>query len=156
MKFEHLIQINDPENPLIISLHREELWQGLLQRALDPRPFLPGLESCHILEKSEGGWRRELNFGPATIEDVVTLHETKWVCFTTQPSSGHAGGSLTIYIEEPQPNMLYLRFVYQTNLGENGQLEDHAYIEYVKSAYHQSDIDTVRIIRTLAASGTPQ
>ena len=32
MNFEHLIQINDPENPLIDPLHRDQLWLGLLYR----------------------------------------------------------------------------------------------------------------------------
>ena len=45
MNFEHLIQINDPENPLVDTLSREQLWQGLLHRVENPIPFLPGLES---------------------------------------------------------------------------------------------------------------
>jgi hypothetical protein len=52
MNFEHLIQINDPENPLIDPLHRDQLWQGLLYRVENPVPFLPGLESCTILERA--------------------------------------------------------------------------------------------------------
>jgi hypothetical protein len=100
--------------------------------------------------------RRELDFGPAVIEDRVTLAEMDWVRFDIQPSEAHPGGSLTISIEEPEPAFLFLRFAYQTTLASNPNSEDRAYIEYVKSAYHQSDIDCVRIIRTLAAGGIPQ
>ena len=42
MNFEHLIQINDPENPLAPPLTREQLWQGLSHRIENPVPFLPG------------------------------------------------------------------------------------------------------------------
>jgi len=156
MQFEHLIQINDPANPLIVPLTRAQIWAGLKLRVEDPLPFLPGLERCTVVARGPQGIRRLLDFGSAMIEDQVTLEEMAWVRFEILLNAQHAGGSLTIRIEEPQPEALFLRFAYHTSLGENGPLEDRAYAEYVKSAYHQSDIDTVRIIRTLAASGIPQ
>ena len=156
MNFEHLLQINDPENPLIDILTREQLWQGLLHRVENPLPFLPGLEACTILEREGNSLLRELDFGPASIQDRVTLVEQHWVRFTIVPSEQHAGGSLTITIEEPEPGFLFLRFAYETTLAKDPNSEERAYIEYVKSAYHQSDVDCVRIIRTLAAGGLPQ
>lgn len=156
MNFEHLIQINDPENPLIESLDRNQLWQGLLHRVENPVPFLPGLEACTILERQANTLLRELDFGPAVIQDRVTLAEMQSVRFDIVPSETHAGGGLTITIEEPEPGFLFLRFTYETTLATNPNSEERAYIEYVKSAYHQSDIDCVRIIRTLAAGGQVQ
>ena len=156
MNFEHLIQINDPENPLIDTLNREQLWQGLLHRVENPVPFLPGLESCVILERAADSLLRELDFGPATIQDRVTLADRHWVRFDIQPSETHPGGSLTITIEEPEAGFLFLRFAYQTTLATNPNSEERAYIEYVKSAYHQSDVDCVRLIRQLATHGSLQ
>ena len=156
MNFEHLIQINDPENPMVTPLSRLQLWQGLVHRIENPLPFLPGLETCTIVERRGSEVRRELDFGPAVIEDLVTQAEMSWVRFDIQPSAAHPGGSLTISIEEPEPDSLFLRFAYRTTLASDPNSEDRAYIEYVKAAYHQSDIDCVRIIRTLAAGGTPQ
>ena len=156
MNFEHLIQINDPENPLIDPLHRDQLWQGLLYRVENPVPFLPGLESCTILERQANALLRELDFGPAVIRDRVTIIETHSVRFEIEPSEVHPGGSLHIAIEEPEAGFLFLRFTYETTLADNPNSEERAYIEYVKSAYHQSDVDCVRIIRTLAAGGTPE
>jgi hypothetical protein len=156
MNFEHLIQINDPENPLVTPLNREQLWQGILHRVENPVPFLPGLEACIILERDANTLLRELDFGPAVIQDRVTLVDRLSARFDILPSEAHAGGSLTISIEEPEAGFLFLRFAYQTTLANSPNVEDRAYIEYVKSAYHQSDIDCVRIIRTLAAGGLPQ
>jgi len=156
MNFEHLIQINDPENPLIEPLDRQQLWQGLLHRVENPIPFLPGLEAFTILERQADALLRELDFGPAVIQDRITLVDLHSVRFEIVPSETHAGGALTIVIEEPEPGFLFLRFIYETTLASNPNSEDRAYIEYVKSAYHQSDIDCVRIIRTLAAGGEPQ
>jgi hypothetical protein len=156
MKFEHLIQINDPQNPLIPPLSRQQVWRGLLSRVEDPVPFLPGLESCVIIERRADALLRQLDFGPTVIQDRVTLAEAHWVRFEIQASSAHPGGSLTITIEEPEPAFLFLRFAYRTTLASRPDSEDRAYIEYVKSAYHQSDVDCVRRIRTLAAGGMPQ
>ena len=33
LNFEHLVQVNDPLNPLAETLTREQLWQGLVLRA---------------------------------------------------------------------------------------------------------------------------
>ena len=156
MNFEHLIQINDLQNPLIVALNRDQLWQGLLHRVEDATPFLPGLESCTIVERHAGHLLRKLDFGAAVIHDRVTMRERHWVRFDIVPSEQHAGGSLTISIEEPEPGALFLRFAYTTSFGTNPNSEERAYIDYIKSAYHQSDVDCVRIIRTLAAGGSPQ
>lgn len=156
MNFEHLIQINDLQNPLIEILSREQLWQGLLQRVEDAVPFLQGLERCTVVERHPDHLLRELDFGAAVIHDRVTMAAGHWVRFEIVPCEQHAGGSLTISIEEPEPAALFLRFAYASTFASNPNSEDRGYVEYVKSAYHQSDVDCVRIIRTLAAKGTLQ
>jgi hypothetical protein len=153
VKFEHLVVVNDPADLLLSDLTREEVWFGLLCRAENPRPFLPGLESCTILERFDNELVRELDFGSATIRDRVTLRLMASVRFDSEPTPEHAGGSLTIAIEEPEAGALVLRFTYLTTLAENGASPDSAYSEFVKSAYHQSDLDTVRVIRMIAESG---
>ncbi|WEN40538.1 hypothetical protein CKCBHOJB_00064 [Thauera sp. GDN1] len=151
MKFEHLIEVNDLANPLLTQLTREELWFGLLCRAEDARAFLPGLEACRIVERGEHRLVRDLDFGSAVIRDCVTFDPLRWIRFESEANDQHAGGSLTITIEEPDPGAFFLRFAYHTSLPEGG--EDARYAEFVRSAYHQSDVDTVRVIRMIAESG---
>ena len=156
MKFEHLIEVNDLANPLQMQLTREELWFGLLCRAEDACIFLPGLEACHIIERSEDRLVRDLHFGSAIIRDCVTFDPLHWMRFESEANEEHPGGSLVITIEEPEPAALFLRFSYTTSFASNPNSEERAYIDYIKSAYHQSDVDCVQIIRTLAAGGLPQ
>jgi hypothetical protein len=153
LKFEHLIEVNDLTQALHSPLKREQLWFGLLCRAEDARPFLPGLDACHVIERSDGLLVRELHFGNAVIRDRVHLQPMQWIRFETEASASHAGGALTISIEEPTPGALFLRFRYETTLQEEAGSEDARYVEFVRSAYHQSDLDTLAVIRTLAASG---
>lgn len=152
MNFEHLVIVNEPSNPLIQNLSREDLWFGLLCRVEEPSLFLPGLERCTILSRAETSLARELHFGQAVIRDRVRLVPMSSVTFESDRTDEHAGGSLTISIEEPEPNALMLRFVYRTTLPD-GEGADGRYAGFVRSAYHESDLDTVRVIRRLLADG---
>ncbi|MFN3985573.1 MAG: SRPBCC family protein [Rhodocyclaceae bacterium] len=156
MKFEHIVVINEPANPLVTDLTREELWFGLLCRAEDPRPFLPGLEACTIVERSETTLLRELRFGAAVIRDKVEMVPMESMTFESSATAEHAGGTLTISIEEPAPAELVLRFSYRTTLPDAAGDPDGKYAGFVKSAYHSSDLDTVRVIRMIAESGRLQ
>lgn len=156
MKFEHLVEVNDLADPNANLLTREELWFGLLCRAEDARPFLPGLEQCRIVSRDGGELVRELHFGPAVIRDRVRFHELEWISFEIEATADHAGGSLTITIEEPQPGALFLRFSYVTSLPDAAGTDDAKYADIVRSAYHQSDLDTLKVIRMIAESGRLQ
>ena len=151
MHYEHLIQINDPNDPQIEPLTREQLWLGLVARAERPQYFLIGMDECRIVEHTGDTLRREMRLGTTLVRDHVTYKPPVQVCFDVEPSVEITGARLIISIEEPQPGELFLRFAYtlQTAVDDAvGELD-----EYRKSAYRDADIDTVRMIRQLAATG---
>ncbi|GJH04974.1 SRPBCC family protein [Paraburkholderia terrae] len=159
MNFEHLIQINDPLNPLVETLTREQVWEGLVLRAEQPQLFVMGLDSCSILSRTDSTMERELHYGHATVRDHVTLTPQKSVRYDISATADYVGGSLTMTIEQPDDLQLFLRFEYRTSLpsaDENGDPDAHQTEEIVKSAYRESDIDTVRLIRQyVSARNTP-
>lgn len=155
MRFEHLVEINDPLNPLIPSLTREQVWSGLMLRVDEPTVFLPGLERCEILSRAADQVERRLLFGGVQVRDTVTFSPLEWVRFESSANAEHAGGRLTISLEQPDPLRLYLRFTYETTLPDGGAADGVQVSEFVKSAYRESDVDTVRIIRVLSAGGRP-
>lgn len=157
MHFEHLIEINDPLNPLIDSLTREQVWAGLMYRVDEPGIFLPGLDRCEILSRTPDRVERQLYFGSAGIRDTVTFQHDEWVCFESAANAEHAGGKLVIRLEQLDTLRLYLRFTYETTLPEGAAPGETVQVsEFVKSAYQASDMDTVRIIRMIATTGRPQ
>ncbi|WP_374265232.1 SRPBCC family protein [Zoogloea sp.] len=157
MRFEHLVEINDPKNPLIDPLSREQLWTGLMFRVEEPGIFLPGLDRCEILSRSPERIERALHFGSTLIHDSVSFVPQEWVRFESAANAEHAGGKLTIRIEAPDALSLYLRFTYETTLPDGAEAGAGLQVsEFVKSAYRESDLDTVRIIRMIAANGRPQ
>ncbi|WP_133649307.1 SRPBCC family protein [Paraburkholderia flava] len=147
MNFEHLIQINDPLNPFVDTMTRAQLWEGLVLRAEQPQLFVLGLDSCTIVSRTDSTLERELHYGQATVRDRVTLQQNESVRYDILATDSYVGGSLTMTIEQPDELQLFLRFEYTTTLPVAESQDARQTQEIVKSAYRESDIDTVRLIR---------
>jgi hypothetical protein len=147
LRFEHLVQINDPEDPRVRPMRRAELWRGLLLRAEDPRRFVYGLDAATVTYRGADFIERELDFGGRLIHDRVTFVRLEATHYAAAPGPASPAGSLSIRIEEPTPGQLFLRFSYATQaLGASG---DEEYAEIVQQAYFQADLDTVSRLREL-------
>jgi hypothetical protein len=153
MKFEHLIEINDPLNPLFDTVTREQLWRGLVLRAEDPKRFVPHLDDCTISERASGSFLRRLRYGDLVVDDRVTLtplHEVRY----DVPAQGDIPESLlTMRIEVPAEGALVVRFSYDDGNPSARDDSGRMYEDFKKSAYQEADIDTVKIVRQLAADG---
>ena len=152
MNFEHLIQINDPSNPYVDTMTRDELWEGLVLRAEQPQLFVLGLDSCTIVSRTDSTLDRELHYGQATVRDRVTLQHHQSVRYDILATETYVGGSLTMTIEQPDDKQLFLRFEYATTLPVSTDQDAVQTQEIVKSAYRENDIDTVRLIRQYVAA----
>jgi hypothetical protein len=150
MDFEHLVQVNDPLNPLLDPLTRDQVWRGLLRRARDPVPFVAGLDRCEILEERENFLKRALHFGRLTFVDHVDLQPPDRVHYRSDAGCAHAGSELVVTIEEPGPHVLFVRFRYHTVSQGPADAETDA---FRKEAYREADIATIYRIRQLAAHG---
>jgi hypothetical protein len=153
MKFEHLIEINDPLNPLIDALTHKQLWTGLVLSAESPKLFMPHLDECVIDERNDGGFRRRRRFGELVIEDRVVLEPMRQLRYEVAPQQEISRMSLTVTIETHGANTLYVRFQYEDDHDAATDAANAMYDEYRKSAYQESDIDTIRVLRDLAAQG---
>lgn len=157
MHFEHLIQINDPRLALVDFLSRQQLWLGLVHRGRRPAGFARGLESSTVDSESREAevttLNRTLDFGSFCVRDRVQLVEGSHIVITAVATEQWPESTLSIAIEEPAPELLFLRFIYESPDADFDQPEDRLVAELRRQAYEQSDIDTVIRIRELAASG---
>lgn len=158
MKYEHLVEINDVNNDAIALITREKLWAGLVMRAELPQLFMSYIDECFVSNRTEKSMSRALRFGDLTIVDEVELAPLHYVHYAVPAQNDIPASSLRMTIEEPEPNALFVRFAYDN--GNNGiseldsdSEEVEKYNAYRRSAYHEADIDTVRIIRELAEAG---
>ncbi len=149
MQFSHLIQINDPLDPLIDPLSREQLWRGLVLRAENPLLFVMGLDRFEIVERGDNALVRELHFGKLTLRDRVSFIPMRQVRYEIEAAADSPAATLVMSIEEPQAGQLFVRFDYETLQGEAAPI-DEFYSSFAKQAYIEADIDTVSTIRRLA------
>ncbi|MDR7047666.1 hypothetical protein J2X54_000101 [Duganella sp. 3397] len=153
MKFEHLIEINDPLNPLLDALTIEQLWSGLVLRAEAPKLFVPQLDEAIIDERTDDSFRRRLRYGQLVIEDRVRLEPMQRVVYDVPAQNEITASTLTMSIEQPTADTLYVRFQYDDGHDAETDAANAMYDEFKRSAYKEADIDTVGMIRELATQG---
>ncbi len=152
MTFEHLIQINDLNRPDLGMLNRFQLWEGLILRARRPDKFLVGVEEFEILDQGPDYLKRWIQLPGVPVIDEVRFYPQTTIEYKTQPTDEMPSASLTMHIEEPEPDSIFVRFVYSTtSIEEKGDAME--YDSYLQEAYIATDIETIQIIRELAATG---
>ena len=149
LEFEHIIQVNDLNNPELTVLSRDVLWQGLVFRASYPDHFNPAL-NCRLEPDTNNHFIRYIDVGQMELRDEVTLVPMQEIRTLidgrTQPM--HAESIATI--EEPEPGHLFVRFNYKRDaIGVEGGLDADAFL---KEAYLQQDRDAIMVIRQMAAN----
>jgi hypothetical protein len=145
---EHIVRINDPANVAGVWLTREQLWAGLQRTVLAPELLDESIDSASIQEIVPGRLRREIRRGRHASHDEVELVPNESLRIRADASGTFAGSTLTIRIEEPAPEMLFVRFTYDVcGLEEvRDEQEDSARC----SAYHDSDVERIRQVRRFA------
>lgn len=152
LEFQHIIQVNDPNEPNVPHLSKAQLWEGLVLRSKYPAHFTPSI-SCSIEEVSDQGFVRVLRFGEGRLRERVELIHQQEV--RTRPADAWQpmyAESIT-RIEEPAPGHLIVRFIYKRESGnDDGSIDVD---EYLKSAYLQNDREAMRLLRKFSREGLP-
>ena len=146
---EHIVRINDPANVAGAWLTREQLWSGLQYTVLAPELFDASIDSASIEEIGPSRLRREIRRGRHATSDEVELVPNESLQIRADATGAFAGSTLTIRIEEPAPEMLFVRFTYEVcGLEEARDAEEDT---ARCSAYRSSDIERIRQARRYAA-----
>jgi len=93
------------------------------------------------------------DFGPFQVHDEVTLTPMRQVKVLATATELWPRSEATVRIEEPEPDVLFLRFIYELDLQEGHSELDETVVALRKQAYIAADMDTVQRIRELAESG---
>jgi hypothetical protein len=154
MRFVHLVKINDPDDPSVEPMTREQVWRGLVQRAERPEDFAPQMQGSRIIARGEASLVRELDFGSFRVRDRVRLLPMEEMLIETQAASEVPSARLCITIEEPGPEQLDVRFEYQIEHQAQAELlETDVCDQLLKRAYYEADLDCVRLLRRRAQAG---
>jgi Acetylaranotin biosynthesis cluster protein L len=150
---EHIVRINDPANGVGGWLTREQLWAGLHHTVVDPQVLDETIDWAQIEEIQPGRLRREIRRGKQSTADEVELVPNQSLQIQADGAGMFAGSTLTIRIEEPAPEMLFVRFTYE--LCGLADVRDAEEDRARCSAYQSSDIERIRQARRYAAGHGP-
>lgn len=148
-RHEHLVRINDPTLAGTHWLTRAQLWNGLRHTVLMPQTMDPSIDHVNVREVSASVVIREIYRGASVAADEVTFQAEHSMTICADASGQFCGSSLTIRIEEPAPEMLFVRFVYELVGAEEDRTEEEDNAR--RSAYQASDIERVREARRHAS-----
>ena len=151
LRFEHLVEINDPADPRLTPMTRAQLWRGLQIRAECPKTFVPWLDDCEITRIDDLSLLRTLHFGAQTVREHVHFDCMNSVKYETIEQDADVAFRLAMVIEEPEPEHLFVRFTYEAHSPTHRDSDPHA--GAINEAYRLADIDTIFRIRQLADSG---
>lgn len=149
LEFEHIIQVNDLNQPELTVLGRDVLWHGLVYRASYPGHFNPAL-NCRLEPDNDCRFIRHIDVGDLQLRDEVTLVPMQEIrtLIDGRTQAMHAESIATI--EEPEPGQLFVRFRYRRDsIAVEGGLNAD---DYLKQAYLQQDREAIVIIRQMAAN----
>ena len=149
LEFEHIIQVNDPENEEIPMLTRWQLWEGLVLRARRPDKFNNSLKVT-TQDYAEDEFERIIDVGEVRFRERVMLYPDESIHTETLEEFDQIDARSVTQLEEPEEGYLFVRFSYRRDLDEDGSVDVG---EHLKSAYLQTDRDAIGLIRMLAQSG---
>lgn len=150
LEFQHIIQINDPDEPQIPPISRQQLWEGLVFRSKHPEHFTPSLSS-EIEEYTEDGFVRKLSFGQGHLRDRVTLIPEEEIRTSPAEDKPALFAESITRIEEPAPGYLFVRFLYRRDTPPSSDGIDVG--EYLKAAYVENDREAISLLRRFAIEG---
>jgi hypothetical protein len=147
LEFEHIVQVNEPENPTSTDISRAHLWEGLVLRARSPQRFIEGIE-CFSHPQNGECFVREISAGDSHFYEDVTLEHESRVLTKTQRDKPQIHAESEATIEEPEAGYLFVRFRYRRELPDEHQAVDIG--EHLKAAYARLDNDAIKLIRVMA------
>jgi len=147
----HAVAVNPSGAEPVLS--REQVWQGLVMKAENAVPFVPGMEVCEVLERHPDGLLREVSFRGSRMREKITLTAPVEVLFERVDSPDNAGWITNVISESEQGLLLTFTFAVRFPGTEPGSREEQAKGETMKGAYVSAVQATLDRVRALVRSG---
>jgi len=133
-------------------LTRGQIWQGLVMKAENALPFVPGMGKCEVVERFANGLIRDIVFRGVDAREKVTFHPERKVVFVRQ--SGNADGFIVNEILGEEAD-LRLRFSFALQLVDaaSGSPEEEELKVVMERDYLKAVEATLGAIRKMVAEG---
>jgi len=134
-------------------LNRDQVWQGLMMKARDAKPFVHKMTVCDVTREWNGGLDREIVFHDMPMGERLFFYPQEKIVFLR--THGVEMGAITNEIVEDDRGELLLRFAF--TLEREGMqpdsAEERAFAETYGQGYLVSVQKTIDAIRALVRQG---
>lgn len=128
-------------------LTQDQVWQGLIMKAENAVPFVPGMESCIILERYNDGILRKIKINGIIMKERVTFTPKIEVYFERVNSDENAGWISNVISESKEGLILTFTFAVNLNNVSKNPEEEKSEGEKMKIAYLSAVNATLKKIR---------
>ncbi len=149
IEISRTVLVND--DPAQVQLTRDQVWHGLLLKANDALPFVPQMESCHVLERGDGWLVRDILLKGTPLRERVTFEPQTRVVFDR--IRGAELGRIENVIETDDQGRLTLRFSFGLTHEdlEEGSDAEREHFAPMLPAYENAVASTLAAVRRTAA-----
>ena len=145
------INVNEDRTRHDPRLDRGEVWQGLVLKAKNALPYVPGVARCEVIEQSDAGLVREIEFRGQQVQERVTFHAPERVTFLRL--SGRVDG---LIVEEvigtDDDPVLRISIALQSADVASDSIAEHEFCASMERDYSKAVAATVAAMRKMAAT----
>lgn len=147
------VPINANLKPGDPVLTRDEIWEGLLMKSYDARPFVHLMTKCEVTKEFENGIERDIIFRGMDLTERLTFYPKTRVEFLR--TRGIEMGTITNEILEDDDGQLQLRFAFTLERADlpAGSAEEREFAAGYAQGYLVSVQRTIDHIRALVREG---
>lgn len=145
------IAVNERGQP---KLSRSDVWKGLVMKADNALPFVPGMAKCDVIERTAKGLVRDIVFRGEDAREKITFYPEEKVVFLRL--SGNADGFIVNEVLGGDDD-LRLRFSFALQLVDapSDSAKEREFREVMERDYLKAVDATLGAIRKMASNPQP-
>lgn len=152
----YALSVAQPVNPqgTPVSLTRAQVWKGLVMKARDAVPFVPGMSSCRVVEDyDDDSFLREVVYRGETIRELIKLTPDIQVHFNRVHPADDRGWITNVVSELSGELILTFTFAVVFPGISEGSDEETRKGEEMREAYVAAIASTLAKVRAMARAG---
>ena len=132
------------------KLSRSEIWRGLVMKAENALPFVPGMAKCNVVKRTSNGLVRDIVFRGEDARERITFYPEKKVVFVRE--SGNVDGFIVNEVLGDDDNLrLQFSFALQLVDAPSDSVEEREFREIIERDYLKAVDATLGAIRKVVA-----
>lgn len=147
------VPVNAGAAPGEPALTRDQVWEGLMMKARDAKPFVHKMTVCDVVKEWDGGLDRDIVFHDMPMGERLFFYPKEKIVFLR--TKGHEMGAITNEIVEDDSGELLLRFAFSLEREDlkPGSPEEREFADGYAQGYLVSVQKTIDAIRALVKAG---